>query len=242
MAGYYAQILPDTQAVTEFAGRGLAKSIVWVPGRMVDQVQEMLDTWRKNDTSGEAKPTPFLPVIFVGMEKGFSPAPLDYARTIADWVDVMIPSDPLERVFKMRAVVRDMRVQVAIVAPEGDSAHSLAMQLHTYACETPNRRFYSSYPLAGIDEAWPVVLELPDLHAVSIPPDEGVKNLTILTVDIQMRATIPMLKAPATSEANDGKGDGSSANPSGYLVVVEADGTTGPSPDYVHKTTWVKSV
>lgn len=239
MGAFYGQIIGNTQFVSEFAGRGLAKSIAWAPGRMIDQVEDMLTAWRKNDTSGEVDATPFLPVMIVAMEKGFAPAPMDFTRSIADEVDVMIPADPLQRMFKMRAVAADMRCQVAIMAPDDASAKSLAMQLHLWANQSVNRRFYARYPLAGLMEPWPVVLETPDLHAVSIPPAEGVKNLTILTVDFQMRATIPMLISPANTAPNDGKGQGTDTDPHGYLVVVRAEGKTGPHPDVVMGT-WAK--
>jgi hypothetical protein len=239
MGAFYGQIIGNTQFVAEFAGRGLAKSIAWAPGRMIDQVEDMLTTWRKNDTSGTVDATPYLPVMIVAMEKGFTPSPMDFSRSVADEVDVMIPSDPLQRVFKMRAVAADLRCQVVIMAPDDASAKSLAMQLHLWANQSVNRRFYAKYPLAGLNEPWPVVLETPDLMAVSVPAAEGVKNLTILTVDFQMRATIPLLICPTATEPHDSKGAGTASDPHGYLVVVRAEGKTGPHPEVVMGT-WTK--
>lgn len=234
---YSNTLVADTPAIAEFRSRGFAKSAVWAPGRMVDQVEEMISSWRKNDNSGTDRPTAYLPVVIAAMAKDYIPAPVDYAHPIANPVDVIIPSDPLRRVFKMRAVVADVRTQVAICAAEDPTARSIAMQLQLFAAAVQNRRFYSRFVLAGMDEYWPVVLETPDIQAISTPVGEA-KNLTILTVDFQLRATVPMLTVPASDDQHDGKGQGTSNDPHGYLVVVEAHGKNAPAPTYSTPTTW----
>lgn len=220
---FHAQLLADTPAMREFVARPFAKACAWAPGRMIDQATDMLESWRKNDTAQAAQATPMLPVMLVAVSKDFMPAPPDFTRGLSDsYLPVMIPGDAKNRVFYMRAVVADIRTQVAIFAPEEGTAKSIAMQLHLFASALPNRRFSAPYRLSGVDDAWPVVLELPDLNAVAAPTE--VKNLTILTVDIQLRATIPMLVRP-TADLADGKGTGTEADPDGFLVVSEAEGT-----------------
>lgn len=219
---FHAQLLADTPAMREFVSRGLSKSVVWAPGRMVDQATDMLEAWRKNDTSGTAQGTPKLPVMIAAISKDFMPSPGEYTRGLSDaFLPVMIPGDAKNRVFYMRAVVADIRAQVAIFAPEESTARSIAMQLHLFASAMPNRRFDAIYRLSGVSDAWPVVLELPDLNAVAAPTE--VKNLTILTVDISMRATIPMLVKPEAGQG-DGQGSGTEDDPDGFLVVTQADG------------------
>ena len=219
---FHAQLLADTPAMREFVARDFAQAAVWAPGRMVDQATDMLEAWRKNDTSEAAQGTPKLPVMIAAMSKDFMPSPGDYTRGLSDaFLPVMIPGDAKERVFYMRAVVCDIRAQVAIFAPEESTARSIAMQLHLFASALPNRRFDAIYRLSGINDAWPVVLELPDLNAVAAPTE--VKNLTILTVDISMRATIPMLVKPAAGQG-DGQGSGTEDDPDGFLVVTQAEG------------------
>lgn len=242
--GYYRSLFASSPSMQEFVAReaasGFAHCAVWAPDRMIDQVTEMMETWRKNDTSGTAKPTPHLPILIAAMSKEFMPAPAEYARALADPFDVVLPGDPLERMFKMQAVPCDVRVQVAIAAAEVETAKSLAGQMHLWANRTENRRMAVDYSLAGINDQWPVVLELPDLQAIPVPPEEGVKNLTILTVDIQMRATVPMLLHPVGADPNDGKGAGTAIDPHGYPVVLRADGKNGPSSQYIPVTTWTK--
>lgn len=232
---YSDYLVADTPALAEFRARGFSRSAVWAPGRMVDQVEEMLASWRKNDNEGSEQPHPYLPVMIAAMAKDYTPAPADFGRPMFNPVDVIIPSDVKRRVFKMRSVVADIRTQVAICAPEDPSARSIAMQLQMFAGATENRRFYSSYRLAGLDEFWPVVLETPDIQAIDAKVAE-VKNLTILTVEFQLRATVPMLTAPASG--GDGKGSGTADDPDGYLVVAEATGTNADRPSYAHAETW----
>jgi hypothetical protein len=81
-----------------------------------------------------------------------------------------------------------------------------------------------------------VVLELPDLQAINNPSEA--KNLTILTVDLQMRATIPLLSYPKGATPNDGQGTDTADDPSGYLVAVRVDGMTAPVPEAPMPTRW----
>jgi hypothetical protein len=219
---FYGQLLADTPAMQEFTARGFSKSAAWAPGRMIDSALEMLDAWRKNDTSQAARATPYLPVMLVAMSKDYIPAPADFSRQLADPVFVTIPSDPKNRVFKMRAAVSEVRAQVVIAAPEEATARSIAMQLQLFSSAMGNRRFYAQYDLAGISEPWPVVFEMPELMAVSVPNDQ--KNITILAVDFTMRATIPMLEAPKIAGSDgDGQGTNDYSDPDGYLTVLQSD-------------------
>jgi hypothetical protein len=232
---FFDLLIADTPAMAEYAERPFAQAAVWAPGRMIDQVEDMLASYRKNDNSQATQPQTPLPIVIACMAKDFVPAPPEFGRGLGDAVDVMIPSDPKQRVFRMRVVVADIRTQVAIVAADDATARSIALQLHAYVSAISQRTFYSSYKLAGIDENWPVMVELPDLMAMSSPL-EGIKNLTVLVLDIPLRATVPLLSAPKASQPNDGKGQGPNTDnpfadnydPHGYLVVVQADGRNFP--------------
>lgn len=221
-------LVGDTRGVAEFLSRPFGEACSWAPGRMIDSAEEMLDAYRKNDTSQAQQPKTRLPAVICAMDKSFIPAPPEYGRGLGDAIDVMLPGDELERVFRMRAAVADVRTQIAIFAADEPTAKSLAMQLHLFMSAISNRVFYSTYKLAGIDDSWPCQLELPDLMAMAQPTD--VKNMTVLVIDVQARCVVPFLKAPKASEVNDGQGSGNTDdpfgeayNPSGYLTVVEAD-------------------
>lgn len=234
LRGFHAQLIGDTPGMREFAGRDFSKAAVWAPGRMADSVEEMLEAWRKNDTSRATQPKVYLPVMIAAMAKEFVPSPGDFISNRGDWQDVMIPSDPKNRVFRMRTVTRDIRTVVMIAAADEPTAVSIALQLQGYSSEMFNRRFASHFSLAGFDEKWPVMLETPDIFTVPAPTEQ--KNLTMMTAEFTLRATIPMLMVPRSSAPNDGKGEGTNQddpfapdfNPNGFLVVVEARGRNYP--------------
>ncbi|MBT9495717.1 MAG: hypothetical protein IV103_00140, partial [Zoogloea sp.] len=50
MGLFYASFVPTTPALQQFTTRGLKKSILWAPARMIDAAEEMLAAWQKNDT------------------------------------------------------------------------------------------------------------------------------------------------------------------------------------------------
>lgn len=71
---------------------------------------------------------------------------------------------------------------------------------------------------------WPVQIESTDSPATSIGTEA--KNLTILAIDLTLKATIPMMSAPAPGQPNDGKGTpGSTSNPSGFPLVERVNAT-----------------
>jgi len=216
MGQFYAQLVADTPAMVEFIKRGLAKSIVWAPGRMVDSVEEMLNEWRKNDNAGGPSDSAYLPVMLCAMSKDFMPSMADWGVAVGTSVDVMSPDDPHERTYKLRTSANEYRVQVVIAAPEPSTAHSIAMQFHLWANGDGGRRFKHYHEHGGILHDFPAVLEEIDLGAIDARTEQ--KNITILTVNINLRATIPIFKAPGAGEANDGK-----PAPAGYPVVLEVN-------------------
>lgn len=216
MGRFYAQLVADTPAMAEYVERGLAKSIVWAPGRMIDSVEEMLSEWRKNDNENGPSVSSFLPVILCAMSKDFSPALADFGVAVGTAIDVMSPDDPYGRTYRVRTSTNEYRVQVVIIAPEVATAHSLAMQFHLYANGDGGRRFTHRHMHAGLGHDFPAVLEDIDVGALDARAEQ--KNLTILTANMNLRATIPIFQAPRANEANDGK-----PAPAGYPVVLEVD-------------------
>jgi hypothetical protein len=234
---FHQGLVAATPALSEYVARPFSKAAVWAPGRMIDQVEEMLGSWRKNDNGGEPQPRPYLPVMIAAMSKDYMPAPPEFSRVVPDDTYITLPEDTKGRVFKLRMVVADVRTQVAIIAQEEPTARAIALQLDLFCKSTENRRFYAPFTLAGMKEGWPVTLEMPELQAIA-NPQADTKNMTILTVDIQMRATVPLLRSPGPGEPNDGKGEGTLQDPHGYPVVLTVDGANGPAPTYTHKDRW----
>lgn len=220
MGQFYRLLVPTTRPMQAYVERGLARSIAWAPARMVDAAEEMLGSWRRNDTSPQPSKPAELPVILVGMAKDYMPTTADYTRQMADRQMIMIPGDPKERLFGLRTVAGDLRAQVAIFASDEPTAKSLASQFLLFLDGSARRRFSARHAFAGMGLDWPVQIEAPDVPASAVATEA--KNLTILVIDLTLKASVPLLDHPKPGEPNDGKGtDGDPADPHGYPLTAD---------------------
>lgn len=222
MGGFYSCLVPTTKGMQEYVTRGLAKSIVWAPARMVDAVEEMLSSWQRNDTNDAPTQPPEMPIIFVAMAKDLMPTGRDYTRQVSEQVMAILPNDVKERAFNVRVIAGDIRAQIAICAHDEPTARSLASQFLLYIDNMENRRFFAHYTFASQDLTWPVQVESPEIPAMGVQLD--VKNLTVLALDLTLRTSVPIFDAPAVGQPNDGKGTpGSITDPAGYPLVIQVD-------------------
>lgn len=222
MGRFYSEIVPTTKPLTPYIARGLSKAIVWAPSRMVDSAEEMLAAWQRNDTDSATTRPADMPVMIVSMARDYTPTGRDYTRQIADAELVMVPGDEKERAFGLRAIAGDVRAQIAIFAQDEPTARSLAAQFLLFLDAAPNRRFTARYTFAGEQMDWPVQVESTDSPAMSIGTEA--KNLTILAIDLTLKATIPLFSAPAPGQPNDSKGTpGSASDPAGHPLVIRVD-------------------
>lgn len=224
LARYYGGVVATTKPLELFVTCGVAKSLLWVPSRMIDAAEEMLALLMRSDLNGAPTKPPDLPVILIAMAKDYVPTGRDYTRQVADNVNVIIPSDPKERMFGLRTAAGDIRVQAVIFASDEPSAHSLAAQFMLFLDATDNRRFAATYHFAGQDTDWPVQIESPEALAIPVPTDA--KNLTILAIDLTLHASIPLFDAPAEGIPNDGQGVPGTPDPAGYQTVQLISGTS----------------
>ena len=223
LAGYFAGLAPTTAPLREFMARPLPKAIAWAPARMVDYAEDMLESWRRNDTDDAPTDGPArLPVILVAMAKDSTPTGRDFTRNLSEMEYVQFPADPKNRAFGCRSYAADLRVQVAIFAHDEPTARSLAAQFQLFLDSPVHRRFWSRWTFAGFAADWPVQIESPDVLASSISTDA--KNLTILAMDLVLKATVPMYSAPGDDDPNDGTGTpGDPDDPSGFPVLSAVD-------------------
>lgn len=223
MTRFYYSLAPTTRSMHEYVNRGVGKSIAWAPSRMVDQAEEMLASWQRNDTDQAATQPAKLPVIVVAMAKDYMPAGRDFTRQAAESRWIIMPEDPKERAFGVKTIAADIRTQLAIFAQDEPTARSIAAQFCLFIDSMENRRFRAWYEFAGFKTDWPVQLESPDTPAGSVA--SGSKNVSIVTIDLTFKATVPLFDAPKEGEPNDGKGVPGTNDPAGYPVVVEVDTT-----------------
>lgn len=212
---FYSGLVADTPQMQEYVARGLSKSIVYAPGRMIDKIDEVLNEWRKNQNVSGPGLSSLLPVCIVCIDEDFTPSMVDYGVSVASPVDVMLPGDELNRAYKMRLSANDYRAQIAFIASERHSAHSLALQFDLFTQGPQGRRFQMAHQFAGQSLPFPVVLEDINVGAIS---QEVQKNLRVNVADFVLHASIPVFQAPGAGEPNDGK-----AAPAGYKVVTEVN-------------------
>jgi len=216
MVGFHGSLVADTQAMQEYAAREVAKSIVWVPGRMIDDVEKMLAEWRKNENNAGPGLSSMLPVAFLALDKNFLPVLPEFGVAVPD-MPIVFPDDELGRVYSCSTTCNEYKAQLVFIAPEAATAHSLILQFNHWTTQGPaGRRFATEYEFAGFKQKFPAVFEAIDYGGVASNLDQT--NLTILVVDMTIRATVPIFRAPADGEANDGK-----AAPAGYPVVIEVE-------------------
>lgn len=229
MGRFYADLVPTTRAMEAFVARGLGKSVMWAPGRMVDAAEEMLSLYaREEPDTGITRPFE-LPVVFVAMAKDYTPSGRDFTRQVGDAQMVTIPGDSEARVFGLKSIAADIRAQVVIAAGDEPTARSIAAQLALHIDSVGGRRFAAPFAYAGEAMDWPVVIESPDVAAVNVATEA--KNLTLLAMDLTLRATVPLFSAPRAGEPNDGKGVPGTPDPAGFPVVRTVYGAEYAAPE-----------
>ena len=110
------------------------------------------------------------------------------------------------------------------------SARSLAAQFILHLDTTEGRRFKAPFVFAGQTLDWPVVIETPDVQAIAVPSEA--KNLTMLAIDLTLRASVPLIDAPKPGDANDGQGVPGTDDPAGYPLVRMISGIEFSDPGY----------
>jgi hypothetical protein len=231
LVAFHGQAYPDTPAFAEWAARTPAQAMAWAPGRMVDQVSSMLSTWKRNDNSGRPATSAYLPVMFLAVAADYTETPGEAGRPLTDYMPVTLPGDTLERSFKVRVMQADLRAQVVAVASDPATAQSMMGQLCEWAKE--RRRFDATYGFIGFTSPWPVQILAADRLAVPTPEGEHVH---ILTLDLTVRAAMPMFYGPKPGDDTDGN------DPPGFAVLNQIaelghDPTLGP-PSGVSVDEW----
>lgn len=233
LQGFYAELSATTPALKEFKQRGFANCFAFAPSRMVDQANEILASWQKNDSTGKPTTPAKLPAVIVAIAKDYTPAARDFSIQIADPIEVQIPDDEKGRYFELKTVVGDIRAQVLICARDEATAKSIAAQLLVYVDSPTRRGFDAKYTFAKTDVYFPCQIETPDSPASSI--ETGNHNVTMLVIDFNLHCTVPIYDAPDENEPNDGKSlPYDPKDPSGYPVVnkvTQADQTDGSKSD-----------
>lgn len=195
------QFYADTPAGVEWAARVPEKAMAWAPGRMVDQAEAMLESWRRNDNDNSGRgQSAYLPILLIATAPDWIQAPGESGRQVMDWTPFSFPDDTLKRCFELRTIGADLRTQVLVVASEPLTAMSILGQLCAWADSV--RSFRAPYVFNGFTSMWPVVRVGSDVNSLPTPIGE---QITALTMDLTFRVTMPMFRGPAADQPTDGQ-------------------------------------
>jgi hypothetical protein len=231
LCAFYAQFYPDTPAGVEWAARGHVKAMQWAPGRMVDDVENMISTYKRVDNSGNASTSTFFPVLLTAVAADYNETPGEAGRHASHWRSMAMPGDTLKRHLQVRVMSADLRAQVVAVGTDAPTVMSMIGQLVEWA--KVSRVFQARYVFQGIPSDWPVQVLWEDRMAL---PSLIGEHMAVLPLDLKLRAGMPMFRGPVGDEATDGQ------DPPGFPVVEQIDSahdqTLGP-PNGVSPAEWV---
>ena len=219
LGGWYGQLSPVTRQMHEYCNRGLSQSMAFVPGRMIDSAEDMLNLWIRNDTDSAPTKAMKLPVALLAVATEATPTGRDWGKGISDGEFVVLGNDIKERVFKLRTALKDVRCQLLFVAHEGDTTEAMATQFALWLDGYSQRNFDAAWQFAGLKTLWPVSLETTDVFPSRIATAS--KNLSMVTVDFTLKVTQPLFTAPRANEPNDGKG---TTQPDGIVALDDPHG------------------
>lgn len=195
---WFAQVAPTTKAMQEYIARPAAHAMAFVPGRMIDAAEDMLTLWGRNQPGAGPTQPPKLPVVLVAVANDVTPTALARNKAISAPVHVVMPGDAKERVFQLRTMTSDYRVQLVFVAHDGDTATSLVKQFVSWIDHPSRRVVETTWKFADLQSWWPAQLETPDVMGSSI--QTGQKNIVMLAVDLNFCATEPLYRAVGAGE------------------------------------------
>jgi hypothetical protein len=221
LAQFHQQAYPDTPANAEWCARETKKACVWASARMVDTVETMLAGWR-NNANNEPKvgTAAMLPVVFIAMATEYIETSPDQGRSSLAPIEIKFPGDPQDRLFRMRLMSADIRCQIAVVASEQASVMSLIGQLCGWTLERHTVRAVFPFEHLGITTAWPVRIVPAERMSIQTPLGEHIKAMTL---DLTIRASMPMFYAPKPGDATDGN------TPPGFPTIQQVEHEFTPS-------------
>lgn len=175
----------------------LKQAIMAAKSSMVDDAEAMLRAWSENQNAKDEQGTSaFMPVMTTAIASIQTPPEHEQVIGRSEWLDVVIPTDPLQRLVKMRTMPSAFRCQIAFFCPDVHGAMMVANQFCLYFKNESKRTFGVDFEI-GMHESKPIkdrwrfrVLDN------SLYPDKAAtdyQNLSIVTVDCTIVGDIPIV-------------------------------------------------
>lgn len=231
VAGFHAQAYADTPAMAGWSARPAPDACKWAEGRMVDDVEAMLSSVRNNANVPAVKSTnAFSPILLVALATEYTETPSDQGPMTPERLPVVLPNDPLNRVIELDLMSIDLRCQLAMIAAEQPTVMSMCAQLGRWAQRNYRLSATHVFDAFGLATDWPVRVVPVDRMAIHTPIGE---HLKVMTLDVTIRAVLPMFRGPGAGDATDGE------SPPGFAVISEVMRGIGTPPG-VTEPEWLR--
>ena len=195
------EIIPVTKALQIWQARARETRVIICADRMVDDVKKLLDKYHQvgNKQSDKGIHSP-LPVMLIAFGRDMDTIDPTKGNMLANEQVVQLVKNG--EYYKMRTDFVSLRVQVAFMAHESETAKAMTSQMRLYFGRFNHNRFPIQWHFGGNDfllsgslDDLPVSDDLADL------PDRT--NITCLTWNLSINAQIPYLNAPKPYQYNE---------------------------------------
>lgn len=180
------------KSIRDWKTRRVEGAIIVAKGSMVDDVEKMLKAVQQNENaeamgdttnSGTSVNLPFMVTAISAIE---SPPEREVVIGSPTWQNVVIPSDPLQRVVQMRTAAVSYRCQIAFFAPDPHAASSIANQFVNFWKHERKRGIDVFYELGFAGES--IIKDKWNFRVVenTLYPDKaevGIETVHAVTVD-----------------------------------------------------------
>jgi hypothetical protein len=192
---FRAWYIPDTDDGAAWQSKPIGQAIVAAKGRLVDDAEAMLAIWRQNTVAGAAGSSAYLPVMITAFEAGGSIPELSSLRSMPTPEDIIVGTDDLGQVLKMRTLAMGIHAQVVIFAPNPHCALSITTQFITYLQSDQKRRVPLKFDLGnGLIDDWDMTIFDNALYPSRIPSEA--ENISIVAIDVMLGGLVPQLILP----------------------------------------------
>ena len=180
------------KSIRDWKTRHIEGAIIVAKGSMIDDVEKMLKAVQQNENaeamgdttnSGTSVNLPFMVTAISAIE---SPPEREVVIGSPTWQNVVIPSDPLQRVVQARTASVSYRCQIAFFAPDPHAASSIANQFVNFWKHERKRGIDVFYELGFAGES--IIKDKWNFRVVenTLYPDKadvGIETVHAVTVD-----------------------------------------------------------
>lgn len=207
-------------AIRDWKTRRIESAIIVSKTSMIDDVEAMLKAIQQTENARnagklETGTSVKLPVMITAISAIESPPERELVVGSPTWVNVVIPTDPMQRAVQMRTTPVSYRCQIAFFAPSIHAASSIANQFVNFWKHEGKRSIQVSYELGYAGTS--IIKDIWDFRVAenTIYPDKadvGIPNISAITVDCVIVGAEPIvtgLGAYGDDITDTGEPDGS---------------------------------